>query len=357
MLRHYCLLPLICYSLSYGGPLPRPKLNPVATTEAHRQVIASGVRLHDQGDYAGAMLKYAQVLKENPHDVSALHELSYTYFARKEYRNALETATQGAQYDSTMLVHFYMTMGSTLDMMGKRGKSIQVYRAALKRIPKHHLLHYNLAITYISAKKPKKAKASLKNAARLYPRHPSSHIALGQLYLADGYRIPALLAYSRFLVLEPRSPRSAEALAAIGNIIGGNVRKDGEDQLTILVNFDPDSEEGDFTGAELALSIGTAAGQLPEEQEKSKTEAVLTNFVLLFEALGNDDELKQSPGFAAAYYAPYFAAIHTEGYTQAMVYHILQATTLLGVGEWLEQNRPGVEEFLGWSREFHWNRD
>src|SRR2546427_6308875 len=85
------VITLLAFSAS-AQELKLPKLDPIPSTERQSQLIKEGVALHDRGDYDGAVSRYAEVLRENPNNISALYEMSYSYFVKKDYQKSLDAA-------------------------------------------------------------------------------------------------------------------------------------------------------------------------------------------------------------------------------------------------------------------------
>lgn len=52
---------------------------PVALTAEQNDLVNSGIKLHDAGDFAQAIDTYRGVLVANPHAVDALYEISLTF--------------------------------------------------------------------------------------------------------------------------------------------------------------------------------------------------------------------------------------------------------------------------------------
>ena len=100
--------------------LPEVTKEPSLPSPAQRALVQQGVALHDAGDYDGAIQKYKQVLADTPTEVIALHEISVSYFEKRDYENALAFAKQGAEIKSDLLPQFYMMIGSILDETGKQ---------------------------------------------------------------------------------------------------------------------------------------------------------------------------------------------------------------------------------------------
>lgn len=342
-----------------ADPLPEPKLEAVPSSRPHQRLIQEGIQLHDQRDYDGAIAKYQQVLKENPDDVLALYELSFSYFAAKNYRNCAETALRGARYRSEYLSRFYSNLGSCLDDMGKTDEALEVYKAAIQNVPGDYLLHFNLGLTYLRRNQPDDARKSLKNAITLNPNHPSSHFNLGKLYAQGGYRIPALFAFWRLLILEPASPRSGVALQQVQSILGSMVKTGKSNEITIMLQADAKKDEGDFTSLEMSMAIGLLASDIRKKgaaaEPKTEAERLIRALETMLAMLAEHPADKNASGFAYTHYVPYFAALKQHHYVEPFVYFAYQSRRLPGGAEWLHENRAKVGEFLKWSNDFRWS--
>jgi tetratricopeptide (TPR) repeat protein len=344
---------------SVAGKLPKPDRISAPPTADQIALIREGVALHDQRNYEGAIAKYKQVLAQNPWEVKALYELGFSYFESKDYQGALETARLGAQCRSEGLIGFYLTIGNALDELGRGSEAIETYRAAIKLNPRAALLHYNLAVSLRRAGKQPEAKAAVEKALQCDPAHASSHMVLGAIYEQLGYRVPAILAYSRFLVLEPESPRSAQILPALQGLLTQGVGKGKKpNEITIFVSGTPKGrkDEGDFTGVELMMSVVLVADLITpppgvEKAPESAHQKLSSQYTSMGEALDNS---KAKKGFAAMYYAPYFAALTKEGYPEAFTAHAWRAGKVEGASDWAMANKAKIETFLEWSKAYQW---
>jgi tetratricopeptide (TPR) repeat protein len=317
-------------------------------------MLKSAMASHDRGDYDNAILRYNQILEENPHDATALYELSYTYLTKKDYRAAYETSLRAAQYKSPILPTVYVNVGTALDLMGESKKAIKVYREAIKRFPQVPMLYYNLAVTHLGREERGEAKAALKNSVSLNPSHGSSHLALAKIYLNDQEKIPALLAASAFLLIEPATPRTQQGLQILQLLLDSSVAKTGEDQYTISLGGFDDSEEGEFLGAEMALGAAVAAA-VTQDEVKSGPALLSAAVGTTFSVLGFSPD-EPARGFAAEYYAPFFAEMDERDLTEPFVYHILESTGSPEVTAWLAENPARVEALLAWVSEYQWPR-
>ena len=67
------------------------------------------------------------------------------------------------------------------------------------------------------------------------------------------------------------------------------------------------------------------------------------------------DNLKPKSGFAATYYAPYFAALAKASYQEAFTAHAWKAGKVDGASDWAMANQAKIEAFLEWSKAYQWS--
>jgi Flp pilus assembly protein TadD len=333
---------------------PRPIKAPVAPTVGQIEKLKAGVRLHDQGNFDGAIALYAEVLKENPDCLAAMFEIANSYHQKRDYGKALEYATLGTAYDSPELASFYLVIGSAHDDMGDAAKAIDAYKRGITLAPSS-LLHFNLAISLERLNKDDEAKVQLKQAALLNPNHASTHAEIGKLFMRKGLASQGVLAISRFLVLEPASARTAEAYRAWLDVLRGSVSTNADGKMTMSVNPGTDvGSEGNFLQQDLLIGISRASAMA---QSEGKTQAqILVGQLDGWLAMLASDKVTDRSAFAWSYYAPYFIELQKRGYTEPFVYWISQRTDLPGVREWVADpaNRERVSAFVQWSRNYVW---
>lgn len=349
------VLTLILLTTAVAQQIDPPKLVPVASTESQRQLIKEGVALHDRGDYSGAIAKYNAVLKENPDNVLAMYELALSLSENKEYKKALEMAYKGAKYQSDLLTGFYLSIGNNLDLLGEPKKAIEVYKKAIKLKPDDHLLHYNLGVTYNNMSNFEDAKKSLKMALFSNPNHPGSHVLLGNIWYKTRYKTPALFAVSRFLIIEPRSRRSAGAFQMLQEILKGGVSEgQNPNQLSISIDFAANKDEGDFGSIDLVLGLSRAAGMTEKDKAKSPMQLFIDQMETVLAIVAETDPKGDKSKFTWKYYIPYFIEMKKNNYVEPFAYYVSQTSDFAGVAQWLEANSGRVNEFLNWSKKYRW---
>jgi tetratricopeptide (TPR) repeat protein len=274
---------------TFAQKLGPPNLDPTPETPAQKALISEGVALHDKADYDGAISRYQQVLKENPNSVHALYEMSYSYYAKKDYQRSIEVGYKVAEYKSELLAAIYVQIGSCFDELGDSKRAIETYKAGIKLDPNNGLLYYNLAVTCVRTGQADDARTAVKKAVMLAPEHRSSHLLLSGIFDKAGYKIPGLLAALRFLVLEPNSTRSETALRAVQKTMNSGVSRGSETQINIFVEQQSKKDEGDFEPVDLFLKLAKASNLTEEKKNKSEMELLVDNFQAFFAVLSEVD--------------------------------------------------------------------
>jgi tetratricopeptide (TPR) repeat protein len=337
--------------------LSAPKLTPVPTTESQTARIREGAALHDKGDFDAAISKYQEVLKENPDNVVAIYELTFAYYAKKDYAKALEHAYRGAQYKSNQLGGFYTVIGNVLDTQGNAQKAVEVYKSGIKLMPDEGLLYFNLAITQRGMGKLEDARKSAKRAVVFSPEHKSSHLLLATLFHNGQYKTPALLAVLRFLTLEPRTERSVAALKIAQQVLQGGVSAGkSSNEINIFVDLSAKKDEGDFGSIDLMMGLTKANSMSEKNKGKTEAELLADQFSTFLAILSEMDGKKLQSNFTGKYYAPYFIEMKRRNYVEPFIYYTHQRSNLAGVPEWLQQNSARVDEFLNWTKNYRWPR-
>jgi len=297
--------------------------------------ITEGIKMHDKGDYEGAIEFFKKALQSDKNSIHANYELASSYLALKDYTNALKYADKVITANIDYVDQAYIIKGSALDLSGKPLEAIKTYNLALKKYNKNHSLYYNLALTYFSLKQYKDAEEVLIKALKLNQLHASSHFLLGLSMARRGERVKSILALSNFLLLEPKTKRSASALQTL------------EDQWknTAKQKSAGAKEEDEFNTGTLMLGILQSAN----DNEANKNKPVITLFAentnTIFTILG--EEKKDKKGFWWSFYVDYFYTLATKHHTEALCYYITQSKDDT-YDVWLKDNLPKIEALSEW---------
>ncbi|HEV7743537.1 MAG TPA: tetratricopeptide repeat protein [Pyrinomonadaceae bacterium] len=335
-----------------------PNLNPTPSTGQQGLMIEEGIAQHDRGNYDAAIKLYEAVLAKNPNNVEALYELSSSLSQKNDFHSSLETAYKGAKYKSDLLGAFYLQIGNNLDLLGEPEKSVEAYKAGIKLLPGMYMLPFNLAVTYRGMGQLDDARDAAKRAIALNPDHAGSHALLSALWKEGGYRVPALLAACRFLVLEGRSERAPAVLQTVMESMAGTATTGAEkpNQINILINPSAKKDEGDFGATEMALSLSKAVSMTEKNKGKTPIQLLVAQFESFFAVMSEQSDKGDRGKFAWKYYVPYFNEMKQKNFVESFVYYITQSDGNEETLKWLAANKARVGDFLAWSRLYAWPR-
>jgi tetratricopeptide (TPR) repeat protein len=302
--------------------------------------ITEGIKMHDKGDYTGAIEFYKKALQSDKNSIQACYEMASSYLALKDYPNAIKYADKVITRNLNYVDQAYILKGSALDLSGKKLEAIKIYKLALKKYNKNHLLYYNLALTSFNLKNYKDAEDALINALKLNPLHASSHFLLGMSMLVQEKRAQSILALYNFLLLEPRSKRSASALLALEDEWknAGNVNP----ATKAIAGKKPDDEFGTAT---LMMDMLEAAKKNEANKNKPAITLFAENTNTLFNILG--EEKKDKKSFWWNFYVDYFYTLASNHHTEALCYYINQSKGD-AYDVWLKDNLPKMEALSEW---------
>lgn len=331
----------------------------VETKPEHEQLIREGITLHDEGKYKEAIERYDRVLAENPDDVLAIYEKTYAQTALHEYKNCEKLAKQALEYEGVperLRQQLFVSRGTCQDESGSWKDAVKTYQQGSKEFPESPSLYFNLGVTFLRQNQLKDARESFQQALRRDPLHASSHLMLGRTYLSSQYKIPAVLALSRFLILEPASPRSAQAAQMLLNAVQGGVSLQGKGTGKVTITLAPSSsvpkDEGDFGSLEIMLPMLVAGASMDKGKEKSHQENLQTLFAVLFGAL--EPKSSDKAGFAESFYAPYFKQLSEKKFPDTFVGFAIRNLEGADDKAWLAANQQNVRDFLAWSEAYAW---
>lgn len=323
-------------------------------------LVAEGVALHDKGDYAGAIEKYDAALRKDEDNINALYEKSYSLYAMGKLKESVSICkTIIKKYpDNALLKAVYIQYGNALDDMGKKKDALEVYEEALSRFSDEYLLHYNKGLTLQNMGRYDESLASYQQSLSLKPLHSSSNLSNGAL-LEKSNKIPALLAYCTFLAIEPNSKRSKNVLQTVNNIMGANVKKDGNNinimlSPGMLDDMKNKKDENNFRTQELIFTFSAALDDSKEVDSIAHTPA--DKFDLKLQLLINSlaEGAKDGKGFYWKHYVPFFVALKENKHTALFSHLIFLSSGDEDNSKWLEENEQKVSDFYDWLKAYKW---
>jgi tetratricopeptide (TPR) repeat protein len=326
------------------------------------KLITEGVELNDKGDFAGAIAMYDKAFELDSNNFYAYSEKAYTLIGLEKYSESIENCQKAiALYPNQKgLDMVYITYGNALDLLKKPDESIKIYNEGIRLFPKFHMLFYNKAITLAGLEKTEEAIVNLHKSMSLNPKHAGSQNAIAQLEYQNSHKIPALLAYSRFLIIEPQGQRAEANLKALQSIMSSYAKETGEKSVTIKIDAESmKTKDADgtvipnnFSSVEVAFGLSTAL----DFDKKYKKQTLVEKFIRNFEFLAGGLSVGQNDntGFYWAFYAPYFIEMKEKGFMNTFGYLAHAESGDKDVIKWLEKHEIDIDKFYEWSSAFVW---
>jgi Tfp pilus assembly protein PilF len=326
--------------------------------ESADKLVSKGISLQDARHVDSAISTYRQALELDRNNLLALAEMAYSLLSIDQYDESINYSKRAIKTHprDPVLKTVYVSYGNALDGLGKADKSIDMYNEGIKQFPEYPLLYFNRGISQNELHKTEAALLSFQKSATLNPNHAGSHNALGHV-LFNMNSIPSLLAFCRFIALEPGSSRAAQALENIQKIMNAHVSKKDEGRLSVSISPDmidqkEKNRENNFSSAELMLALSAALDSDSSNINKTAVEKFIRKFSLLCGYLKETE--KDNYGFYWDYYVPYFTDMKDRGFVITFAYIAYTTSKTPDVTHWLDSHKSEIAEFYKWSDEFKW---
>ncbi|MDZ4756835.1 MAG: tetratricopeptide repeat protein [Bacteroidota bacterium] len=327
--------------------------------------VNEGIILHDKGDYEAAIAKYDQALEFDKNNLVALSEKALTCFSLQKYDESIRCCKKVIELypENKNIVSVYVTYGNVLDATEKTDISIEIYNEGIKLFPDNYQLYFNKGVTLSGMKEYDEAIKAFQKAISINPKHASSHNAIARILNVKKKRIPSLLAFCRFMVLEPGSSRGIDNLESIKKLINSSAQKTGNNSITISITPDMLSDtsangkpkENSFTSTDLILAI--EAGLDFDKSNKKKTEVQL--FISKIELVCSSlkETKKDNYGFYWDYYVPYFLEMKEQDMIETFGYIAFSSSNDKKVKKWIKSHQDEIAKFFAWSKAYTWKAE
>ena len=321
-----------------------PAQEPAPKEPSPQELFQRALGYHDTGRYDDAIAIYKKLLAKDPNNDDVKYELTFSTFAKGDMPEVIRLATEGAAKPGRNQVRYFETLGNAYDSQHRTREAIDAYKRGIKIEPKYARIHYNLGVAYSGQNKLRDSREELERAIALDPNYPSPQFAIGEVYRTDGYRLPAILAYSRFLSMEPAGARAKLAAQHLQSLL--NLGVEAKSGGNVNITIDPDSKKdlGDFTGIEMMAALAAGASHLPEKEKLTEFDReadTLASFLAMFSESSGD--LKR--GFIANTYVPFYNALVKAGQASTFAHMALAPLDLPGTKEWMAAHKSDLEAF------------
>lgn len=326
------------------------------------KLVNEGVSYHDKGNYEAAISKYNKALEIDKDNLFALVEKAFSLLSLEKYDDAIICCQKAisSHPGNENLKTLYVTYGTAYDKLKKTDKSIEIYDDGIKLFPDYYQLYFNKGVSLASVKKYDEALLCFQKTVTLNPKHASSHNAIARISSINNKRIPALLAYCRFLSIEPQSKRAIENLSGMQKIMNGNVEETGKKSVTIKISSDMFGDttadgrpgENSFKSTDLILSMDAALDFEKKNKNKTEVEQFIRKFETVCASLKETRE--GNYGFFWEYYVPYFIEMKEKNFIETFAYIAFASGDDQNTIKWLKAHKSNTDKFFEWSASFEW---
>lgn len=328
--------------------------------EKAKELTQEGITLHDKGKYVEAIQKYDEALKTDENNFFAMSEKAMSLHALQKNEEAVKLCNQVIQMhpNEDDLKSVFVTCGNAYDQMKKPDLSLEKYNEGLNKFPDFYYLHYNKGITLVNMNETKEALASFEKAAFYNPMHASSHNAIARLKSVEKQRIPSLMAYLTFLMVEPTGARAVSNLEAMNTQLYGNITQKKKNKTEVTFNTDfltgEENQENDFSTVDLTMSltIATQIGSSKENKKMSEVEKFQKTIETFCSLLA--ETIDEKRGFYWTYYAPFFVELQKAKRIETFCHLVMASSDDKDVDKWLKAHREEVTDFYKWARNYDW---
>ena len=202
---------------------------PSNTSSAGIDRYNKGVSFLEEGAYDDAIIEFKAALQADPKNFEAQKNLAGAYLYKDEWEQARDN-----------------------------------YIIARDMRPNDPSIYVNLALVYQHLGEPQLAWDNISKAKDIDERYPLLHYRAGELFLAQGYKDQAMVAFGDAIRLEPEGSRLAEnAQEMIDRIMSGE---------TIPLDISDESTQVSQVEDEEALDEGTPDEEIADEEAVDETE-------------------------------------------------------------------------------------
>jgi tetratricopeptide (TPR) repeat protein len=303
-------------------------------------LIEQGIALNDSGKYSEATDKYYEALKIDPANLRAKYELAFTLSNSGKPDEAIPYLEKVAA--SNTIAAAYDLLGSIYDDKKDSEKAIAYYKLGLIAFPNYERLHFNLGISYLRLKKYPEAEAEGIGALKLDPNHASAHRLYALAMEDQGKRAQSLLAWCNFLLLEPQTKRSAEALANLKYIVNYGISK--KDSKNINISISPK----DTDTYNLTLPMAVLASTL-DKKNLTPVDSLNLQLSTAMQIIGEQSASRGD--FFSVYYAKYFDKLAKSDNMQAFTHYISLTAYKDEDVAWFKTHEKELNDLQAWTKD------
>jgi len=301
-------------------------------------LVQQAVQFNKDGKYAEAIEKYNQALKIDSNNVYANYGIAYSLLASGKGKDGIHNLQKVIKAKTTLTAEADDLLGNIYDRDHESAKAIEAYNEGIKADPKYQHAYYNLGLVYFRDKNYAEAEKYAIEAIKLDPRHANSQRMYALVTFHQNKRAAALLGFCSFILLEPQTPRSAEAYGNIQHILQGGVLKPAAGETA------PQATDANTTA--LNKAITQAVTETGKKKYASPADLLTAQLTAIFTTIGPLAEKESGNDFFRKYYAAYFYQLAQSPNMPALARMISLSTP--ESAKWAKDNAQQMADLNSW---------
>lgn len=165
-------------------------------------LLYEGMVQSENGRYQEAIVILQEVVKQEPHALSAYMLLGRNYFSLKDYGNAIAPLQHVVDTTPENALARY-ELGCSLVKTGHWAEATPQFEAAVSQMKSSAMMHFYLALVYQQTSHNDEAEAEFKDAIRWDPGNFPAHLLLGRMYIKQQKAAEALPLLEKAATLHP----------------------------------------------------------------------------------------------------------------------------------------------------------
>lgn len=302
-----------------------------------QKLIQEGNVLRAEKKHAAALEKYREAMLSDMGNAQVHYLMASTFFSLKKYAESVQHCDRIVNMFSPYEEEALLLKGRALLLQEKTSEALQVFLQMMKDYPGNYLAHYYVARSYYKMEKFGTAEEHLTVALSIHPNHADSHLLLGNVMSKKDENIKALMAFTNFLLLEPRGERASEVYARLEKLFPKVLGKNND--LSSLSTA-MEASINQFPSGTAMISVFD--GKIPEGQESylfSKQAKLLFDYLI---------SIKKESSFWWNFYVNFFNDMNYDQHLETLVYFISQSQHGEDNSTWLVQNQLKVSQMIDW---------
>ncbi|MEO6150922.1 MAG: tetratricopeptide repeat protein [Mucilaginibacter sp.] len=311
-------------------------------TRTPKELIAEGIKLHDEGKYDEAIAKYDDAIKIDPDNLTAVYEKAFSLYSLRKGIEAIPLAEKLINAGKYKFESYEM-LGNIYDDAGQTEKAIEAYKKGIAVNAGYARLRYNLGVAYLRTKRFTEAEECAIAAIRIDDKHPGSQWLYAMANFYQNKRLKTIVCTTSFLLLEPQSARAAKAFAMLQSLLKSGVNKEGDKKINVVV---PSSQsDPDYSAEEMMVSLGAAS---VIDEKLSPMDGLASQLESIYKVAGELAGKKAKEDFFKNFYTEYFYKLAKSDNMPAFARYISVSTFKDENLQWFKENGEKLKALQNW---------